>query len=293
MHPDTKQKYRELCEEAGWELTGDCFSYRGGTMWYASGLWIFKSKRGRRPVPVQTDAEIEKATSKGICAETDALGTFVSDFLWMPRIWRWSSYLGEGWYESWTIPAVGIARIILLAFMALRLLDLVVTTVWYHRVVRNEGMLPATPRPIMYGRALSLLISVVPLSLWLIGSLLEAPHKAESVALYFALAIGALFAIMYAIKGFEYIGGTKRRKKAVLLIGGICLVCLMVVGLLDWKGPWKYASGGGTAELTEAWRQKEIAGQPVVTLDDVGIEYARANCKYENGFSPVGELVEV
>lgn len=289
VHPDTQEKYLRLCEDAGWELVGDFFAYRGskGTFSLAE-LWIFKSKPGRHPLPVQTDAEIEEVNFREYVMKGMLYSVLSLAFLmgcWGSTFW--GRFLRWNWYDDWRTFCAGIAVPLLCIYVGFRLLDLLATAAWYRSSVRKGGVLPATPRAVLYGRGVAYLLGGVPFLLVIAGLLLDAPHWEEGVLLYIVLGVIALLSLAGYAKALPWVR-TKRQRKQCLAVGIVCLCSVAVLGLLDWEGPWKNLSGGGTMELVRSQLQAELKGQPVVPLEAVGIGADRVRYEYENGTSPAG-----
>lgn len=285
-----KQTYLRLCEDAGWELVGTTNEMR-----------IFKSMPCRMPVPVQTDGELEAGNFRRytvrrmIGSALYLLLVFALNLL--PGLaLRGSTYLWDslrdgivhGWYESWFVDVCLIVLPLLLAGLLLQIINLAAVALWSWRSVRKRGVLPTPPRWVMYlhsAGALLLLLAVA--CIW--GSLAAdglATGKLFACYLWLALwVIYLLLEIFIEVSGRTY---TKGQKKAMARMAAGLAACAAVVALLDWKGPWQHYETAGlssSVEVTHTGWRNEIANQPVIRQEDLGLDRELFAAEYANGTS--------
>ncbi len=285
-----KQTYLRLCEDAGWELVGTTNEMR-----------IFKSLPCRRPVPVQTDGEMEAGNFRRYTVRR-----MVGSVLYLLLVFglnllptlamRGSGYVWDslrdgvvhGWYESWFVDVCLIVLPLLLAGLLLQTVNLAAVALWSWRSVRKRGMLPTPPWWMMYLHstgALLLLLAVV--CIWA-SIAADGLATGNLFACYLWLAIWIIYLLLeifVEVSGRTY---TKGQKKAMARMTAGLLACAAVVALLDWKGPWQHYETAALSSSVEVahtgWRQ-EIAGQPVIRQEDLGLDRELFAAEYAHGTS--------
>ena len=288
---EEKRDYLRLCEDAGWELVG-----------VMNGMRIFKSMPCRHPVPVQTDGEIEAGRFRRynrqrlVWGAVSLLLVLVLSFL--PALAMYGpAWLAEGvaetvqdgWYQSWMVSVLLVSLPLLLAGFALRLIDLAAVTVWNRRRLRRTGRLPAIPRWLMgvhsCGSLAWLLFWVVLfLSVGLdgVGDGFDGLFR---IGLMLLIWCGVL--LYQALLLDEEKGYTPGQKKGMLKVAGGCVLCVIVLCLLAWLGPWhSYQTSDWTGDgaVNPSW-QLEVREEPIVMGSDLGLTLDAYLTRYENGGS--------
>lgn len=282
--------YLRLCEDAGWELVGTTNQMR-----------IFKSLPCRRPVPVQTDGELEAGNfqryTRRRLVESLLCLLLVLVLNLLPAL---AIQGGEGmlrnlredvlhrWYTSWFWDACLVILPLLAVGLALSGINHLAVTLWSRRSVRKRGTLPAPPWPLMLahsaGSLLCLLFTVAILASVAADGL--ATGNMYAAYLWVVIWLGwLLLEVFVEVSGRTY---TKGQKRAMLKFAAVLAAVLAGLVLLDWKGPWqKYSTtalSSGTDVAGAIWRQ-EVSGQPVVQQEDFGWNRNLFSAEYQHGTS--------
>ena len=281
---EEEEEYLGLCAEGGWDLAVK-----------TNNMYIFCSRPGLRPAPVQTDPELEKKNYYKYYIKSTILSVLAAAaVLAVYALLAWSAggtlgtaedawqELRSRWMESWTIPAGTAALALWLLSAVWRVGDFLAA------LVRNrEGLCP--PRP--WAMWVSAVVSSVMVLAWIIlvlGAAGDALLTGEGDNWYMPVLMGvwAVFALYrWLTLDRDLFPG---ERKLNLRVGLICLVltAALVTGIaLTPFGEWSSFSDAQEAEAHYA----QLSDAPIVRAEDLGTAGDRRFYWVLHTITPMGE----
>ena len=284
------EEYLGLCAEGGWDLVSQ-----------TNGMYLFCSRPGLRPMPIQTDPELEKKNYNKYYIRSTILSALIIA-AWIAfyaliiraaggsrgngfeRFWQAVRY---SLYEKWTtaglfffLPVWGLTAL-------WKLID------FFAALVRNRNGLRPPHRGIMWINAVTraaALISGVLLVLCAVLDTLLTPTSAP-VSLLIVLAGWGLYAVY---RGFTLERDIfPRERKNSMKLGIICLAVAVLVGVgtaITPFGEWSSYREGETRAKEE---YAALADKPMVRAEDLGTAEGRVFYWVLHALTPAGERWQV
>ena len=284
------EEYLGLCAEGGWDLVSQ-----------TNGMYLFCSRPGLRPTPIQTDPELEKKNYNQYYIKSTILSALIAA-AWIAfyaliiraaggsrgngfeRFWQAVRY---SLYEKWTtaglfffLPVWGLTAL-------WKLID------FFAALVRNRNGLRPPHQGIMWINAVTraaTLISGVLLVLCAVLDALLTPTSAP-VSLLIVLAGWGLYAVY---RGFTLERDIfPRERKNSMKLGIICLAVAVLVGVgtaITPFGEWSSYREGETRAKEE---YAALADKPVVRAEDLGTAEGRVFYWVLHALTPAGERWQV
>ena len=284
------EEYLGLCAEGGWDLVSQ-----------TNGMYLFCSRPGLRPTPIQTDPEMEKKNYNKYYIKSTILSALIVA-AWIAfyalMIWAMGGARGNGLERFWQSMRYSLYE----KWVTARLLFLLpvwgLTALWklidfFAALGRNRnGLCP--PRPwIMWVNAVIRAVSFIGGVLLVLCAVLDALLTSTSapVSLLIVLAGWGLYAIYRSFTLERDI--FPRERKNALKLGVICLAAAVLVAVgtaVTPFGQWSsYRKGETRAEAEYA----ALAAQPVVRAEDLGTAEGRTFYWVLHTLTPAGERWQV
>ena len=223
---EEEEDYLGLCAEGGWDLAAK-----------TNNMYLFCSRPGLRPAPVQTDPELERKNYYKYYIKSTILSVLIIAgvlAVWALLAWAMGSAFGTledmeravrfGWMESWTIPAVAVALGLWLVSAVWRVGDFLAA------LVRNRQEL-RPPRP--WTMWVSAVVSSVMVLAWgvvVLGAAGDALLTGEGNTWYLPILLGAwgVFALYRWLSLDKDLFSGERRLN--LKVGLVCLALTAALG---------------------------------------------------------------
>ncbi len=280
---EAEEDYLGLCAEGGWDLVVK-----------TNNMYLFCSRPGLRPAPVQTDPELEKKNYYKYYIKSTLLSVLVlAAVLAVYALLAWSvgSTLGTtgdawqalrlSWMESWTIPAGAAALVLWLLSAVWRVGDFLAA------LIRNrEGLRP--PRPwAMWASAVVSAVMVLAGIILVLGVAGDALLTGEGNTWYLPLLLGAwgVFALYRWLSLDRDLFPGER--KLNLKVGLICLALTAALGAGIALTPFGEWSSYNDPEAEVHYAQ--LADAPIVRAEDLGMEGDRLFYWVLHTVTPMGE----
>ena len=282
------EEYLGLCAEGGWDLVSQ-----------TNGMYLFCSRPGLRPTPIQTDPEMEKKNYNKYYIKSTILSALIVA-AWIAFyaliIWAMGGSRGNGLERFWQSMRYSLYEKWVTASLLFLLPVWGLTALWklidfFAALVRNRnGLCP--PRPwIMWVNAVIRAVSFIGGVLLVLCAVLDALLTSTSapVSLLIVLAGWGLYAIYRSFTLERDI--FPRERKNSLKLGIICLAVAVLVGVgtvVTPFGEWYEKRGTRAKEEYAA-----LADKPVVRAEDLGTAEDRAFYWILHALTPAGERWQV
>ena len=284
---EEEEDYLGLCAEGGWDLAAK-----------TNNMYLFCSRPGLRPAPVQTDPELERKNYYKYYIKSTILSVLIIAgvlAVWALLAWAMGSAFGTledmeravrfGWMESWTIPAVAVALGLWLVSAVWRVGDFLAA------LVRNRQEL-RPPRP--WTMWVSAVVSSVMVLAWgvvVLGAAGDALLTGEGNTWYLPILLGAwgVFALYRWLSLDKDLFSGERRLN--LKVGLVCLALTAALGAGMALTPFGEWSSYDDPEAEEQYVRLESA--PVVRAEDLGTAEDRRFYWVLHTVTPVGERWKV
>ena len=284
------EEYLGLCAEGGWDLVSQ-----------TNGMYLFCSRPGLRPTPIQTDPEMEKKNYNKYYIKSTILSALIVA-AWIAfyalMIWAMGGARGNGLERFWQSMRYSLYEKWVTASLLFLLPVWGLTALWklidfFAALGRNRnGLCP--PRPwIMWVNAVIRAVSFIGGVLLVLCAVLDALLTSTSapVSLLIVLAGWGLYAIY---RGFTLERDIfPRERKNSMKLGIICLAAAVLVGVgtaVTPFGEWSSYRKGETQAETE---YAALADKPVVRAEDLGTAEDRAFYWILHALTPAGERWQV
>lgn len=285
---EEEEDYLGLCAEGGWDLAAK-----------TNNMYLFCSRPGLRPAPVQTDPELERKNYYKYYIKSTILSVllFAGVFgVYALLGWAMGSAFGTledmeravrfGWMESWTIPAGAVALGLWLVSAVWRVGDFLAA------LVRNRNEL-RPPRP--WTMWVSAVVSSVMVLAWgvvVLGAAGDALLTGEGNTWYLPILLGAwgVFTLYRWLSLDKDLFSGERRLN--LKVGLVCLALIAGAGSGDGRS---LPLGSGPATTTRRRRSQyvRLESAPVVRAEDLGTAEDRRFYWVLHTVTPVGERWKV
>lgn len=282
-----EEDYLGLCAEGGWDLAAK-----------TNNMYLFCSRPGLRPAPVQTDPELERKNYYKYYIRTTILSVLIIAgvlAVWALLGWAMGGVYGTtedmaralrfGWMESWTLPAGALAFALWLLSAVWRVGDFAAA------LVRDRNEL-RPPRP--WTMWVSAVVSAVMVLAWgvvVLGAAGDALLTGEGNTWYLPILLGGwgLFALYrwLSLEKDVFAGERKLNLKVGLLC--LALAAALAAGIaLTPFGEWS-SYDDPEAEA----RYAQLTGAPVVRAEDLGTAGDRQFYWVLHTITPMGERWKV
>ena len=282
------EEYLGLCAEGGWDLVSQ-----------TNGMYLFCSRPGLRPTPIQTDPELEKKNYNKYYIKSTILSALIVA-AWIAFyaliIWAMGGSQGNGLERFWQSMRYSLYEKWITASLLFLLPVWGLTALWklidfFAALVRNRnGLCP--PRPwIMWVNAVTRAVSFIGGVLLVLCAVLDALLTSTSapVSLLSGLAGWGLYAVYRGFTLERDIFPRERRNS--MKLGIICLAAAVLVGVgtaITPFGEWYEKRGTRAKEEYAA-----LADKPVVRAEDLGTAEDRAFYWVLHALTPAGERWQV
>lgn len=282
------EEYLGLCAEGGWDLVSQ-----------TNGMYLFCSRPGLRPTPIQTDPELEKKNYNKYYIKSTILSALIVA-AWIAfyalMIWAMGGSRGNGLERFWQSMRYSLYEKWITAGLLFLLPVWGLTALWklidfFAALVRNRnGLCP--PRPwIMWANAIAQAASLIGGVLLVLCAVLDALLTSTStpVSLLIVLAGWGLYAVYQGFTLERDIFPRERRNS--MKLGIICLAAAVLVGVgtaITPFGEWYEKRGTRAKEEYAA-----LADKPVVRAEDLGTAEDRAFYWVLHALTPAGERWQV
>lgn len=284
------EEYLGLCAEGGWDLVSQ-----------TSGMYLFCSRPGLRPTPIQTDPELEKKNYNKYYIKSTILSVLIVA-AWIAfyalMIWAMGGSRGNGLERFWLSMRYSLYEKWITASLLFLLPVWGLTALWklidfFAALVRNRNGLCLPRLWIMWANAIAQAASLIGGVLLVLCAVLDAlltPTSAP-VSLLIVLAGWGLYAIY---RGFTLERDIfPRERKNSMKLGIICLAAAVLVGVgtaITPFGEWSSYRKGETQAETE---YAALADKPVVRAEDLGTAEDRVFYWVLHALTPAGERWQV
>ena len=284
---EAEEEYLGLCAEGGWDLAAK-----------TNNMYLFCSRPGLNPGPVQTEPELERKNYFRYYVRSAILSVLIVAgvlAVWALMAWAMGSTFGAAedvvralrfnWMESWTLPAAALALGLWLLSAVWRLGDFAAA------LVRNREEL-RPPRP--WTMWVSAVVSAVMVLAWgvvVLGAAGDALLTGEGNPLYLPILLGGwgLYALYrWLILERDVFAG---ERKLNLKVGLICLALAAALAAGMVLTPFGEWSSYDDPEAEEQYAQLESA--PVVRAEDLGTAGDRRFFWVPHTVTPMGERWKV
>ena len=285
---EEEEEYLGLCAEGGWDLAVK-----------TNNMYLFCSRPGLRPAPVQTDPELEKKNYYKYYIKSTLLSVLVMAAVLAVQTllgWAMGGAVGQredvwqalrfGWMECWILPAGIAALVLLLAAAVWRVGDFLAA------LVRNRGGL-RPPRPwVMWANAVASAVTLLAGLLFLLGVAGDALLTGAGNTFYLPVLLGGwgLYALYRRFTLEKEL--FPRERQLNLRVGLLCLALTAALGTgmaLTPFGEWSSYSDEAQAQ-TEYARLEEA---PVLQAEDLGTAADRRFYWVSHTVTPMGERWKV
>lgn len=278
-----RKEYADFCREGGWELTA-----------FVGNMYVFKSRPGERPIPIQTDPELEKKNynryyirnsilsvvllAAYLCffslLGADALGAFQE----LSNQWM-TDWLGASLYA--VLPLWGL-------WAVWKLADFARAT-----VKGRTGRIGHSPRWVMWANCVMALIFGIGAALLYIGMALEFLFGAKMfsyVVVFLFVWSGVFLWRAFEMEGELFRG--ERRRYVKLGVSMLLIFALLVAGrIMAPYGQWDTNPYGADDDAMEKYALLEDV--PIVRGEDIGLPLSEEMAEYfylTHEVIPMGEL---
>lgn len=259
-----RKEYADFCREGGWELAA-----------FTGNMYVFKSRPGERPIPIQTDPILEKKNYNRYYIRNSILGVvFLAAYLGFFSLLGADGLgafqeLANQWMTNW----LGTSLYAVLPLWGLwavwKLLD------FSRAVVKGRtGNLGYSPRWVMWANCVMALVFGIGAVLLYAGMALEFLLGAKMfsyIAIFLFIWSGALLWRAFEMEGELFRG--ERRRYVALGLGALLAFALLVAGrILLPHGYWSISPFSMNEEKGVAAyaRSHEV---PLVHGEDVGVAF--------------------
>lgn len=283
---EDREEYLALCADGGWELAV-----------MANNMYLLKSRPGCRPVPVQTDPEIEKSLYKKyyikeIILSAIIIAAWIAFYVLMFRAGggNWDSLLRSfryGWYERWMVAAMLVGLPVFGVCCLWRLVNFLLT------VFRNQGgKIKAPSGWIMWTNAATGALMLLVLLALVVGAGLDTVLTGEgNISLLVLLGMYGAYGVYRAFTLERELFPLERRRNLYLGLGCLLALVLLILSMVITPyGSW--STYRDDEEGLTHYGQLESA--PVARGEDLGLPLEENDwAKILHTVTPVGQRWQV
>lgn len=267
---EDKEDYLALCAEGGWELA-----------FMTNRMYLFKSMAGQEPIPVQTDAELERKNyNRYYIKELILSAVILLAYLGFYTLMFWAtpySRIGDiqllryQWFDSW------MATTVLIGLPVWGLCALWKLVSFGAAQIRNRGgQIAAPPRWMLWADCGAGALVWVVLLLFFVSVALDIILTgSNNVALYVLLGIDGLYALYQALLVERELFPRERRRAVAMGLGLLVVMAGLIAAAVNspyqtWSS-YHYGNESDAEKEDALARYAQTETVPLVRTEDLGL----------------------